>query len=211
MVGLFYIHSGGHQYPKKIKPYIGLSRDGFHFIRPAVRTPFTGSAYKRYTEEFCSGGNIVTKDEILFICGSTVHRKVKSMTDIRPGDSKQVIYSLRRDGFGALASLGRKRAVILTRKLIYVRGGTSLYVNIESIASSSYFEAQLLDEEQNLLGTSVMKNRNSTAAIVPFENSLIAKSADTVIRFRFLLEGVRLYSFWVSYGHQMEPLTFLAL
>ncbi|MBE6611921.1 MAG: helix-turn-helix transcriptional regulator [Ruminococcaceae bacterium] len=195
--------------PKHTELHLGWSRDGFHFHRPEVRTPFLApnradpESWERGYIHSNNGICIINGDELWFYYtafkGDTTRIHRPTQEDGMYANASTGLAILRRDGFASLNAMGY-RASMTTRALWF--HGEYLFVNADF--RSGGLRAAILDEDGKQipgyeLENCVTMSENSTKYRLTWrDHATLSELSDTVIRLQF--EGVngQLYSFWIS-------------
>jgi hypothetical protein len=199
MLGLFTIFHGdgdgtpgSHEHMNDVT--LGYSRDGFHWYRPDRRA-FLGVSQRRgdwnwSNVESAGGGCLIVGDRLHFYAsGASASPKVKTTG----------LATLRRDGFVSLDA-GSEAGVVVTRPVKF--GGRRLFVNADTRNGSLRVEVltrggQVIPPYSKENCIAVRADR--TLAEVQWRGvDDLAALAGRPVRFRFILENGRFYSFWVS-------------
>ncbi len=177
---------------------LGYSRDGFHWNRPD-RRPFMAKSSKpgdwNYDYLHSAGGCcLIVGDKLYFyMCGrsdSSSHSDAYHSTGLA---------ILRRDGFASMQA-GETGGALTTRPVQFT--GNYLFVNAD--AASGELRAEVLDEQGRVMEPFTQSRcepvvEDSTLVQVKWRGvTSLAGLAGKSVRFRFLLRGASLYSFWVS-------------
>ena len=199
--------------PKITDVEFAYSRDGFHFDRPD-RTPAIAS------ERWSSGkwdagyvqniGNIlVVKDEKLYFyysacAGNPERLGIGGFTcDLNGAYDRSAsgLAVLRRDGFASIRpAIGKKKGEFVTRPVRFT--GKHLFVNADMKGGS--LRVEVLDGDGAAVpGCSAAEcvpvKEDSVKKRVVWKNAEgLAALAGRDVRFRFILDGGAVYSFWVS-------------
>lgn len=219
MLGAFTIHLGPENQtclalgtPKTTELHMGFSRDGFHWARSEDRTAFIGATRQEGSWErgyLHSNASIclVNDDELWFYYtgfeGDT--SKTSTVDEIWSNDATNGMYSkastglatLRRDGFASMNAVDATGELV-TEKVTF--DGKYLFVNADVEGGS--VKAEILDESGNVIeGYSASDctavTGDTTKAMLTFGKDLSSLSGKNV-KFRFLVENGKLYSFWVT-------------
>ena len=199
--------------PKIVDVEFAYSRDGFHFFRPD-RTP--AIAAERWASGKWDAGYIqnvasilVVKDEkLVFLysacAGNPSRLEIGGFSCDLNGaydNGASGAALLRRDGFASMRpAVGRSCGELVTRPLVF--SGRRLFVNADVSAGS--LRAEVLDESGSVVpGYSAQDCEplaaNTTKSALRWRNAAdLAPLAGRPVRFRFVVKGGDLYSFWVS-------------
>ncbi len=207
LLGLFTIYHG--EGPDREKPNdicAGFSRDGFHFSRS--HDAFIGvserpGAWNWGNVQSAGGGCLVVGDRLHFyVSGRTGRRGTQE-----PGTCSTGLATLRRDGFASMRADATASAAPATRALTTRAvkfNGRHLFVNYRGTTGT--LRVEVLDAGGRVIAPF------SAAACVPVRGNHVTRRvrwqgrtnlqelAGRTVRFRFLLDEGRLYSFWVSQG-----------
>ncbi len=212
MLGMFQLHYGPPNevceesgYPKITGLEFAYSRDGFHWSRPDRTCAI-------YPEKDCwdrgyvqSSGNLCTVDEekitfyyIGFGGNPGTGRKYAMYENGATG-----VAFLRRDGFASMDAEGQGE--LLTRNVTF--HGKHLFLNLDAPAGS--IRVEVLDENGAVLPGFALEDclpvsGDHTRVEVKWRNDNLARLAGSVVRFRFVLQNAKLYSFWVSTSERGE-------
>jgi hypothetical protein len=198
MLGLFSIWRGGESvktFSWHNEIFVGFSRDGFHWHRPAeARQPFLPRSNGRperwnYTNvQSAGGGCLVMGDRLYFYCSGR-----------SPVGNATGVAFLRRDGFASMDG-GREGGSLTTRPVRFA--GCRLFVNVD--AANGELAAEILDEQGNVIAPFSRANcaraaGDSTLQPVNWKGAAdLSSLAGRIVRFRFHLRQGKLYAFWVS-------------
>lgn len=191
--------------PKITELKIGFSRDGFHWHRPFRDTFIAASR----TEGSWDRGYVQSVGGICGIYGDELRFYYIGFA----GGSESVLHSngatgvavMRRDGF---ASMETAATGTLTTRLIKSDSPNYLFVNVD--CPDGALKAEILDAEGNVItGFSAAEcealSTDSTIARISWRKadgteSQLGKAigADIAFKIRFILDGGRLYSFWLA-------------
>ena len=186
--------------PKRNEVLLGFSRDGFHWHRPD-RRPFLAAnpaadAWNWGNVQSVGGGCLVVGDELYFYVSGR-----KPTADGGPNQCSTGLAVLRRDGFASMDA-GSAEGTLTTRPLRF--GGKHLFVNVD--ADGGQLRAEVLDHQDRVIEPF---SRNNCPPISADETRVAVRwnGADDLsalsgkpVKFRFILRGGSLYSFWVSAG-----------
>ena len=212
MIGLFTIFRGeGTDREKPNDVCVGFSRDGFHWSRPS-RDPFVGVSERvgdwNWANVQSAGGCCLVMGDRLFFYVSG--RQGLPGTDL-PGVCSTGLATLRRDGFASIndtVSPEKPMRVspsslrqLTTRPVRF--SGRHLFVNAD--VSRGELRVEVLDiagrviEPFSLSRSTRIRGINGTRLRVTWAGrQTLEDLAAESVRFRFVLNGGRLYSFWVS-------------
>lgn len=214
MLGMHQIHLGPDNrdcaitgIPKTTELMLSYSRDGFHWDRPdreafipAARKP--GVWDRGYVQSVGGICNVVGDELRFYYIG---FRGDPSKTSINEGESGMYangstgVAVLRRDGFASLEADDISGS-LTTKKVTF--NGQYLFVNVD--CPDGELKVEVLDEHfHNIEGYSLEDCKSvkadSTIQIIHWKrNKDLARWRGQKIRFRFVLENGKLYSFWVS-------------
>jgi len=201
LLGLFSIWYGQPQdRPKPNEICVGFSRDGFHWWRPS-REAFIGVSERRGDWNW---GNVQSAGGCLLVVGDELWFYVSGRAGVEGSAGSGVCSTglavLRRDGFCSMDAPAYVTGELLTRPVTF--GGRHLFVNLAAPDGSLRVEVTDVDGSA-LPGFSaeecVPVRGDSTRAEVRWTTSgNLSALAGGPVRFRFLLRGGSLYSFWVS-------------
>ena len=222
VLGMFTLYYGdppGRHKPNQI--YVGFSRDGFHWARPS-RTPFIGVSERSGDWNWA---NVQSAGGCCLVMGDRLHFYVSGRAGVPgTGDAGRCstgLATLRRDGFVSLDAPGDRRPrspglsprprAVTTRPVRFT--GTSAFVNVE--ADGGQLRAEVLDKDGRVIepfsaARCVGIREDSTRAPLEWQGGSLANLAGETVRFRFYLEGGRLYSFWVAPSARGESRGYMA-
>ena len=200
LLGLFSIWRGQPADRAKFNEvHVGFSRDGFHWDRPCRRPLVAPSEqfgdWNAFNLQSAGGCCLVVGDQLWFYV---------SGRSGKPGSTESGICStgvamLRRDGFASLDA-GQQEGTLTTRPLVF--DGKHLFVN--AATQGGQLRVELLDRDGKVIepftaAECVPMQADSTLHQITWKRGgdLSAWSGKPV-RLRFLLNGGRLYSFWIS-------------
>jgi hypothetical protein len=212
IIGMFTIFRGeGTDREKPNDICVGFSRDGFHWSRPD-RRPFIGVSERvgdwNWANVQSAGGCCLVMGDRLYFYVSG--RQGVPGTDL-PGICSTGLATLRRDGFASISDdLTPDRPVRIsttgTRQLTTrpVRfSGRYLFVNANMARGDLRVEA--LDQAGHVIEpfsrarSTAIAGVDGTRLRVTWDGRRTLEDlAGAAVRFRFFLNGGRLYSFWVS-------------
>jgi len=209
MVGMHYIHRGpdnrvcaAGKFPKLIDLELGFSRDGFHWHRPDRRGFIAGArtegAWDRAYLHGAAGMFVVLDDTLVFPYTATSGRSPDGHRGMYTGGSIGLA-TLRRDGFASMDA-GEREGALTTRPLTFK--GKHLYVNLD--APEGELRAEVLDDNNQVVAPFTAANcaplrGNTTRRRVTWQGAdSLAAVRGKPVKFRFLLRGGSLYSFWVT-------------
>ena len=209
MLGFFQLHYGPPNevgiktgIPKITELEFAYSRDGFHWARPdrncALRCGDNNAWDRGYVQSL---GNICTVDEdklTFYFTGFYGNEESGTKSAMYDKGATGIAF-LRRDGFVSLDA-AEQESEILTRKIRF--DSNYLFVNTDSEKGS--LRVEILDETGNVLNGFSRQDcisiaANKTKQMVSWkQNNSLAGLAGKTVRFRFILQNAKLYSFWVS-------------
>jgi len=214
MLGLHEIHLGPKNEicasigsPKITELKISFSRDGFHWDRPS-REAFIKAERK---DGFWDKGYVQSVGGICNIIGDKLWFHYSGVA----GNSQQLnadfykngmhygcsmgVAVLRRDGFASM-NAGSKQGELLTRPVTFT--GQYLFVNVD--CPKGTLRVEVLDMDNKVIDGFNLRNCqplavDSTIQQVQWKkDSSLARLAGKEVRFRFILQNGKLYSFWIS-------------
>ena len=208
MLGLFAIFRGESSNREKPNDLcVGFSRDGFHWSRPS-REAFIGVSERQGDWNWA---NVQSAGGVCIVAGDRLHFYVSGRAGVPgtslPGRCSTGLATLRRDGFasvtdmwpGATRPITRHRTALITRPVKFL--GAHGFANADVDGS---LRVELLDREgKTIPGFSAVQcepvSGNRTKHAIRWRSSTpIAELANTVVRFKFVLDRARLFAFWVS-------------
>ena len=208
MLGFYQIYRGdrgsSNGIPKITELNFAYSRDGFYWHRPdrttAIKAERTAGTWDRgYVQSL---GNICTVrgDKLWFYyTGFAGDEAWLNGTHGKYVNGAMGVAFLRRDGFASMDA-GDQPATLTTRPVIFT--GRCLFVN--AAITNGTLRAEVLDESGTPIAPFTLTNS------IPFSSDSTIKSMgwtsgndlsalqNRPVRFRFVLSGGALYSFWVS-------------
>jgi len=188
---------------KQVEVELSLSRDGYHWARPAERKPFlplgdADSWEPDYTDGV-SNGPLLIGDELWFYYRGSRSpdrtQKAKRAWEMAIGLAK-----LRRDGFASLDA-GDSPGSLVTRPLTF--SGRSLFVNV-AVDKSGWVKAAVLTGAGEAIARYGLENsipvaRDTTAARMTWSGvERLPLPEDEHLRLQFQLKHAQLYSFWIE-------------
>lgn len=211
LLGLFTMFFGdprGRHKPNHVS--VGFSRDGFHWARPS-RAPFIGVSEQQGDWNWT---NVQSAGGCCLVMGDRLYFYVSGRAGL-PGTGSAGVCStglatLRRDGFVSLdapadsssqtAGLPAARFRSVTTRPVRF-SGASLFVNVD--IDRGELRAEVLDKNGKVIepfsaARCTPIRQDSTRAQVKWAGGSLADLAAEPVRFRFYLQGGRLYSFWVA-------------
>ena len=194
--------------PKMTELHLGFSRDGFHFSRPADRSPFIGGSRKAGTWDMayvhsCSSLCLVMGDELWFYYTAFAGKGKENAKTKYSGvysHASMGLARLRRDGFASMDAVGREDASLLTRPISFSRGDR-LFVNVNSAGGELRAEVILEDGTPAPgfgAGDCVAISQNATCAEVRWRGGSLAPFRGRRVQLRFIGRETELYAFWFS-------------
>ena len=221
MLGLFAIYRGeGSDREKPNDLCVGFSRDGFHWSRP-THEPFIPISPRQgdwnwANVQSAGGVCVINRDVLHFYISGREGIPGTSM----PGRCSTGLATLRRDGFASLTDAwpaGSARPVLRHQSTVITRpvrfSGSHLFVNAEAVGA---IRVEMLDREGRRIPgfeveRSVPVTGNRTSHAVNWSgNATLASLANSVVRFKFVLDRAHLYAFWVSPSARGESRGYLA-
>lgn len=220
MLGLFAMFRGeGSDREKPNEVCIGFSRDGFHWSRP-THEPFIPVSnrpgdWNWANVQSAGGGCLVVGDRLHFYVSGRAGVPGTSM----PGRCSTGLATIRRDGFasmtdafppGSTRSILRHQSTLITRPLRFT--GAHAFVNADVAGS---IRVELLDREGRTIpgfeaGRSLPVTGSHTKQSVTWTGASIASLANTIVRFKFVLDRAHLFAFWVSPSARGESRGYVA-
>jgi hypothetical protein len=208
MLGLFTIFHGEESNREKPNDLnIGFSRDGFHWARPS-RDAFIGVSehqgdWNWATVQSAGGCCLVVGDRLHFYVSGRAGVPGTSL----PGRCSTGLATLRRDGFASVtdawpANLTRRVArypsSLITRPVRF--SGAHCFINADVEGT---VRVELLDRiGKTIPGFSASDCRpitgDGTKHAIQWKKASLESLANTVVRFKFVLDRARLFAFWVS-------------
>jgi hypothetical protein len=208
MLGLFTIYHGEETNREKANDLsVGFSRDGFHWSRPG------GDAFAGVSSHQgdWNWANVQSAGGVCLVVGDRLHFYVSGRAGVpgtsMPGRCSTGLATLRRDGFASVTDrwpaaisrpVGRSPATLITRPVRF--SGAHGFVNA---AIDGAMRVELLDREGKTVpgfgaGECEAITGDHTRHAVRWNGASIASLANTVVRFKFVLDRARLFAFWVS-------------
>ena len=209
MLGLFAIFRGESSDREKPNDLcLGFSRDGFHWARPS-RQSFIGVSERQGDWNWA---NVQSAGGVCLVVGDRLYFYVSGRAGVPgtslPGRCSTGLATLRRDGFASVSDAwprGMARLVtrfpstLITRPVRF--SGSHCFVNADVAGS---LRVELLDRGGAVIpGFSAdqceLVTGNGTKLAVRWRGAAsLAAVANTVVRFKFILDRARLFAFWVS-------------
>lgn len=209
MLGLFAIFRGESSDREKPNDLCaGFSRDGFHWARPS-RTPFIGVSERQGDWNWA---NVQSAGGVCLVVGDQLYFYVSGRAGVPgtslPGRCSTGLATLRRDGFASLTDvwpapatrpITRYPSALITRPLRF--SGAHCFVNADVAGA---LRVELLDRDgKSIPGFSADQcepvSGNRTKHAIRWRSATsVAALANSVVRFKFVLERARLFAFWVS-------------
>jgi hypothetical protein len=210
LLGLFTIFRGERQEREKPNDIcVGFSRDGFHWSRDDRRAFVSVSERQgnwNWSNVQSAGGGCLIVGDLLYFYVSG--RSGVAGTNV-PGVCSTGLATLRRDGFASLSDRREpgvatrvwpgRPAEVITRPVRF--SGRFLFVNAEI---DRQLRAEILDQDGKVIpGLSLadcepLRTSGTRVPVRWRDRASLETLAGTPLRFRFVLEDVRLYAFWVS-------------
>jgi hypothetical protein len=208
MLGLFTIYHGEETNREKANDLsVGFSRDGFHWSRPG------GVAFAGVSDHQgdWNWANVQSAGGVCLVVGDRLHFYVSGRAGVpgtsMPGRCSTGLATLRRDGFASVTDvwpagisrpIGRSPSTLITRPVRF--SGAHCFVNA---AIDGAMRIELLDREGKTIpgfgaGQCEPITGDHTRHAVRWTGASIASLANTVVRFKFVLDRARLFAFWVS-------------
>ena len=220
MLGLFAIYRGEDSDREKPNELcIGFSRDGFHWSRP-THEAFIPVSNRQGDWNWA---NVQSAGGVCVITGDLLHFYVSGRAGVpgtsMPGRCSTGLATLRRDGFvsltdawptGSTRPILRHEATVITRPVRFT--GTHAFVNADVAGS---VRVEMLDRDGRTI-PGFEANRcvpvvgNQTRHPVSWSGAPIAGLANSIVRFKFVLDRAHLYAFWVSPSPRGESRGYLA-
>jgi hypothetical protein len=198
LLGFFAIWEGQPEggRDKRNELLLGFSRDGFHWHRPD-RTPFVGvnetpGAWNYANIQSAGGGCLVIGDRLYFYVSG--RGKMKTIDPAVTG-----LATLRRDGFASMDA-DKTGGELMTRPVTFK--GKYLFVNAD--VPEGELRVEVLGKTGQIIGpfskgSCAPISADKTLQRVRWSGaSDLSAIAGQTVRFRFLVNNGRLYSFWVS-------------
>lgn len=201
LLGLFTIWRGDLNIPPgRPKPnsvWLGYSRDGFHWDRPA-REPFIPVSEKKGdwnwgNVQSAGGCCLVVGDQLWFYFSGRAGGEAK-----RDGGGATGLATLRRDGFASMDA-AETPGTLTTRPIRF--SGKYPFVNA---AAKGELRAEILDEKNNPIAPFTAEHcapilTDSVKSPLKWKGAVdISALAGKTVRLRFHMKNGALYSFWVS-------------
>jgi hypothetical protein len=200
ILGLFSIWPGQPtNRPKPNYVAVGFSRDGFHWDRP-THQPFIPVSERKGDWNW---GNVQSAGGCCLVVGDKLYFYVSGRAGVEgssaSGVSSTGLATLRRDGFASMDADAAEGT--LTTRLVTFRG-KHLFVNADTERGT--LRVEVLDKDGQVIPpftgpkcTPISADR--TLQPVEWEGQTdLSGLVGMPVRFRFRLQGGRLYSFWVS-------------
>lgn len=208
MLGLFAIFHGEESNREKSNDLsVAFSRDGFHWSRPN-RDAFIGVSNRQGDWNWA---NVQSAGGVCLVVGDRLHFYVSGRAGVPgtslPGRCSTGLATLRRDGFasltdvwpaGAARQIGREDATLITRPLRFSGGHCFVNAGVQGA-----LRVEMLDREgKPIRGFSAAEcvpvSGDGTRLAVRWNGANLASLANSIVRFKFVLDRARLFSFWVS-------------
>jgi hypothetical protein len=208
MLGLFTIFHGEESNREKANDLsVAFSRDGFHWSRPN-RDAFIGTSDRQGDWNWA---NVQSAGGVCLVVGDRLHFYVSGRAGVPatslPGRCSTGLATLRRDGFASVTdvwpadvshAVGRFPSTLITRPVRF--SGAHCFVNAD-VAGAMRIE--MLDRSGTTIpGFGIDRCEviagDRTKHAVRWNGAELGSLANTVVRFKFVLDRARLFSFWVS-------------
>ena len=221
MLGLFAIYRGeSSQREKPNELCVAFSRDGFHWSR-ATREPFIPVSSRQGDWNWA---NVQSAGGVCTVVGDHLYFYVSGRAGVPgtslPGRCSTGLATLRRDGFVSMTDqwpaeatrpvLGHQ-ATLITRPVRF--GGAHAFVNAEVRGA---LRVEMLDRDgKPIAGFEAERCQpiSGDRTIHPVSwsgGAAIATLANTIVRFKFVLDRAHLYAFWVSPSPRGESRGYVA-
>jgi hypothetical protein len=208
MLGLFAIFHGEDSDREKPNDLsVAFSRDGFHWSRPSGDA-FIGVSNRQGDWNWA---NVQSAGGVCLVVGDRLHFYVSGRAGIPgtslPGRCSTGLATLRRDGFASVTdtwpqNVSRPKtshpASLITRPLRF--SGAHAFVNADVQGS---LRVEILDRTGKVIPGFTAERcepiaGNQVKHAVRWNGASLASLANSVVRFRFVLDRARLFAFWVS-------------
>ena len=200
VIGLFDIWVGQKLYrPKPNYLTIGFTRDGFHWDRP-THMPFIPVSERKGDWNW---GNVQSAGGCCLVVGDKLYFYVSGRAGVEGSAGSGVcstgLATLRRDGFASMDAIG-KSGTLTTRPVTF--RGKYLFVNAD--AGEGELRVEVLDKDGGVIKSFIrsecapIRSDKTLQAVKWGRESDLSALAGKLVKFRFHLKNVRLYSFWVS-------------
>lgn len=220
MLGLFAIFRGESSNREKPNDVcVGFSRDGFHWSRPS-RDAFIGVSERQGDWNWA---NVQSAGGACLVAGDRLHFYVSGRSGVPgtslPGRCSTGLATLRRDGFASLTDawpagltrpIMRHSSTVITRPVRF--SGGHCFVNADVTGS---LRVELLDRDGKTIPgftadrCEIVSGNQTRHAIRWSGAPSLAGLAGTSVRFKFMLDRARLFSFWVSRSPRGESRGYL--
>jgi hypothetical protein len=220
MLGLFAVFHGEESNREKSNDLVvAFSRDGFHWTRPQ-RGPFIGVS--EHPGEW-NWANVQSAGGVCVVAGDRLHFYVSGRAGVAgtslPGRCSTGLATLRRDGFASVTDawppnstrpVARFPGSLITRPLRF--SGAHCFVNADAPGA---VRVEVLDLAGRTIpgfsaGECQPVSGNHTRQAVRWNGASLESLANTVVRFKFVLDRARLFAFWVSPSARGESRGYLA-
>jgi len=221
MVGLFAVFRGeGSDREKPNDLCVGFSRDGFHWSRP-THDPFIPVSNRQGDWNWA---NVQSAGGVCLVVGDQLHFYVSGRAGLpgtsMPGRCSTGLATIRRDGFvsmtdawpsGSTRPVLRHQSTLITRPLRFT--GAHPFVNADAAGA---IRVEMLDREGRTIpgfeaDRSVPVTGNHTRQSVSWTGAAsLARLANTIVRFKFVLDRAHLFAFWVSPSARGESRGYVA-
>ena len=219
MLGLFTIFHGEESNREKENDLgVAFSRDGFHWSRPD-RHAFAGVSSRQGDWNWA---NVQSAGGVCLVVGDRLHFYVSGRAGVPgtslPGRCSTGLATLRRDGFASVTDewpnvgrvLGRYPSTLITRPVRF--SGAHCFVNA---AVNGALRIEMLDQAGRTIpgfgaDQCAPVTGDSTKHPVKWNGASIDSLANTIVRFKFILDRARLFAFWVSPSTRGESRGYLA-
>jgi hypothetical protein len=219
MLGLFAIFHGESSDREKPNDLcVGFSRDGFHWSRPS-REAFIGVSERQGDWNWA---NVQSAGGVCLVVGDRLHFYVSGRAGVpgtsAPGRCSTGLTTLRRDGFASVSDawrpgtprpLTRHPSSLITRPVRF--SGAHGFVNADVAGT---LRVEMLDRLGNTIpGFSAEEcepiRGNQTKLPIRWQRATLASLSNASVRFKFVLDGARLFAFWVSASPRGESRGYL--
>jgi hypothetical protein len=221
MLGLFALFRGeASDREKPNELCVGFSRDGFHWSRP-THEPFIPVSHRQGDWNWA---NVQSAGGVCLVVGDELHFYVSGREGVpgtsMPGRCSTGLATIRRDGFvsmtdawpsGSTRPIMRHQSTLITRPLRFT--GAHAFVNADVAGA---IRVEMLDREGKTIPgfeaeRSVPVTGNHTRQPVGWTGATsMARLANTIVRFKFVLDRAHLFAFWVSPSARGESRGYVA-
>ena len=208
MLGMFAIFHGEESNREKSNDLtVAFSRDGFHWSRPS-RDAFIGVSDRQGDWNWA---NVQSAGGVCLVVGDRLHFYVSGRAGVPgtslPGRCSTGLATLRRDGFASVTDhwpatiarpIGGHASALITRPVQF--SGAHCFVNADVEGA---MRVEVLDRSGKAIsGFTAAQCQpvtgNQTKHAVRWGGAALGSLANSVVRFKFVLDRARLYAFWVS-------------